>query len=96
MTSKAPTPQGISALLRKAGFERSDYDSRGSSTGFRVTKDYGHDGAVRVRHYFLSMAPQAERRKEMLARYVKAITEAGWSVEAGEWELIVTAGKAEQ
>lgn len=48
MTDKPPTPQGISALLRKAGFPRSDYGDKGvmygsASTGFSVWKTHHRD-----------------------------------------------------
>lgn len=41
MTAKPPTPQAIAALLRRSGFERSDFHHRDvnrhtASTGFRV------------------------------------------------------------
>jgi hypothetical protein len=48
MTGRAPTPQGISRLLREAGFPRSDYGGKGvmresASTGFIVWKTYHRD-----------------------------------------------------
>lgn len=94
MPSKPPTPQGISALLRKAGFERSVSRGRsGSSSGFRVHKDYTRDGAVRVTHHFWSMGTPIERHQQELARYAQAITAAGYRAEItdGGWGLTVTA-----
>jgi hypothetical protein len=90
---KALTPQGVSALLKKAGFTRSESAERGSAcSGFVVRKDWTRDSAVRVRHQFLLMSTDRNgtRRAEELARYAKAITDAGWDVETGEYELIVT------
>lgn len=45
MTTKTPTPQAISALLKRAGFERSDGGKAGvmwneASTGYRVWKSW--------------------------------------------------------
>lgn len=55
MTTKPPTPQGISALLRKAGFERavitrSYMRGLGSdhTAGYHVKKRPGHAGEVAV------------------------------------------------
>ena len=44
MTTKEPTPQGISALLRKAGFQRSSYGDKGvmwneATPGYSVWKN---------------------------------------------------------
>jgi hypothetical protein len=92
---KPPSPQGISAALRKAGFERSKSEGRnGWSSGFEVSKNH-ETGAVHVRHYFSTATPSG-RRKSVLDRYAKTLTKAGWSVEAVEdWELIVTSPKTE-
>ena len=48
MTTKPPTPQGISRLLASAGFERSNHGKPGVmwnevSTGFVCWKTYHHD-----------------------------------------------------
>lgn len=96
MTPKPPTPQGVSALLKRAGFARAVIQMRGGCSGFRVTKDHGREGRVRVRHHTWTMASDDARHQRELARYAKTITEAGWSVEVGTYELVVTAGKAEQ
>lgn len=93
MTSpKTPTPQGISALLRKAGFERAEVIRKGrhhgeNTAGYRVHKA---PGEVRVNHWPATVPPTArttefaaeERRQtlEMLGRYAEAIEAAGWTV----------------
>lgn len=98
VTAKTPTPQAISALLRKAGFERSvssatrikgwhDY-----SAGY-MARGYGAD-SVEVRHMtgFDRGERAARARGEMLGRYADAITAAGWAVERTDYDqLIVTA-----
>lgn len=92
MSGKSPTPQGISALLRKAGFKRSEQlrGYGGSGSGFRVST--GRDaGTVQVRHHFWSMG--GGDAKPYLAKYTETIRAAGWNVEAGEYELTVTAGR---
>ncbi len=98
-TTRNPTPQGISALLKRAGFTRSEPMERsGRNSGFLVNRDHGHGGTVRVRHYFRMMGADQDGsiRKEKLAAYTKTITEAGWAVEAGEHELIVTAAPEQE
>lgn len=99
---KQPTPQGISRLLKDAGFTRAVQTSRATlnhsfTSGFRVTKDRNDEKAVRVRHTFASRAASLSSglHKAKLAAYAKTIAEAGWSVEAGEYELAVTAPKTE-
>ncbi len=103
MNTKPPTPQGISALLRKAGFERSESRAtrikgwRESSEGYYVT---GYRDEVTVRHRTgFGCGPAAgERRRDMLAKYAEAIRAAGWTVtgpadESILQELTVTAGE---
>ena len=90
MTTKTPTASGISRLLAKAGFKRAAVEVRGRGghrSGFRVTKNYS--SGVRVRHVFLTGGRQDPNIH--LARYARTITEAGWTVEAGTYELIVSA-----
>ena len=102
MTTKPPTPQGISALLRRAGFDRSVSRAtrikgwRESSEGYMVT---GYRDEVTVRHMAgFGRGPNADRRKrDMLAKYAEAIRAEGWAVaEPAEGDilqdLIVTAG----
>jgi len=94
---KTPTASGISRLLAKAGFERSVRKVRNGRSGFLVTKDRARTGQVRVRYYsWMNMGTPYGTCRERIAAYARAITEAGWTVEAGEYELIVTAGKAGQ
>ena len=90
MTPKTPTASGISRLLATAGHRRAAVEVRargGHCSGFRVTKNYS--SGVRVRHVFLTGGRQDP--EPHLAGYAKTITEAGWTVEAGTYELIVTA-----
>lgn len=84
---KQPTPQGISALLKRAGFERSVSQSsriRGFSEyteGFKASKDY--DGGVLVEwrpNSFRARDNNEEREREMLNRYCETIAEAGFAV----------------
>ncbi len=99
MTPKPPTPQGISALLKRAGYDRSvsrSFRSGGSTSGFRVGKDHRRDNAVEVTHHFWSMGAKSEQYAVKLAEYAKVITDAGWTVETGEYELVVTTWKAGQ
>ena len=104
MTTKQPTASGISRLLAKAGYERSESSAtrikgwRNSSEGYVVgTQD---PGCVRVEYKTgYDRGPNAaKRRDEMLAEYAGFLTAAGYSVERDEtWalpRLIVTA-KAE-
>jgi hypothetical protein len=91
--SKAPTPQGISALLRKAGFDRAEYKKNWiAKAGYRATKAVRGEG-VEVRHDFL-LRQSSDARRAMLARYAEAITAGGWSVEVREYDLIVPAEAA--
>lgn len=76
MATKTPTPQSISALLKRAGFTRAS--QRGTS-GFAAGKVYQGDGIVRVRHYFWSMGASDTQHRAHLERYAKAITEAGYT-----------------
>lgn len=91
MTPKPPTPQGISALLKRAGFKRSERQIGGFGNGFVAEKIHGRDDAIRVRHRFWSMRANRDDALPHLAAYSVAIEAAGWAVEFGSWELIVTA-----
>lgn len=95
MAPRSPTPQGISRLLADAKFRRATTGRSGSS-GFVVTKDRSSDRAVRVRHHFWSMGATGEQHQAMLDRYAETLTAAGWHVDAGGRELVVTARKDEQ
>jgi hypothetical protein len=97
MTAKPPTPQGISALLKRAGFERSVSSAtrikgwRNYSEGYSVT---GYRDEVNVRHHtgYARGSGAAERRDTALAQYAEAIRAAGWHVTGPEHdELTVTA-----
>ncbi len=104
MTTRPPTPQGISALLRKAGYVRAETHGKGphrgevSAAGYRVTGS-SHQGAVAVRWCPASDARPVERwdelavqRAEYLGSYAADIEAAGWAVERKTGWLIVTAG----
>lgn len=98
-----PTPQSISALLRKAGFDRSEpwslggKGASGRAPGYLV-RAYG-TGVVRVHHEDGKRLPADEDRQrcaEMAERYAQAIEGAGYAVkrrDVANWSgsLIVTA-----
>lgn len=94
-TTKPPTPQGISALLRKAGFTRSIPSGQyWRHPGFIVRKDWADDHAVRVDYFNASGGVTQAHTDARLREYTKAITDAGWHVESGVYgALIVTAGE---
>lgn len=94
---KTPTPQGISRLLKDAGFTRSKTEGRsGRCSGFLVNANRGSEGGVRVRYYSrLTGADRDSIRRVRLAEYAEAIRAAGWAVGVQGWELIVTAPKTE-
>jgi hypothetical protein len=69
MTAKSPTPQGISRLLAKAGFER--HRRYSSADGFTVMG--GHPGLVHVWHF-------GTDRDTHLSAYGDAIRTAGFHV----------------
>lgn len=100
MTTKQPTPQGISALLRKAAFEKSVSSAsrikgwRNRSPGFMVAR--GTDGEVDVRHEdgnFRSSDTDRQRSAAKESRYAEVIEAAGYKVERGTsfWPLTVKA-----
>ena len=94
MTAKTPTPQGISALLKRANFSRSESRGRsGRSTGFRVTRDYT-TGCVKVEFVTWSMgvSSNSDYVQEKLSQYAGEITDAGYEVlrPSPRW-IIVTA-----
>jgi hypothetical protein len=90
MTPKIPTPQAISALLKRAGFERAAVSIRGGNSGFKAEKCGVRADAVKVRAYFLVRMPD-QTYGAMLRRYRDVIEAAGYSVEMGTYHLIVTA-----
>lgn len=102
--SKQPTPQGISSLLRKAGFSRSE----SSSTAVKGWRNYSRGyvvrgsgpGTVTVRHEDGKFRPDDEDHKrsaDMETQYAEAIRVAGYAVEVREGgyfgAMIVTAGE---
>jgi len=94
---KPPTPQGISALLKRAGFERSSGGSAGYTVhGYAgrfsdvVIFNPGNDDSMEAWERYLSEA------EEELARCAQTITAAGFAVEFKYRpvpKLVVTAGK---
>lgn len=91
MTPKPPTASAISRLLAAAGFKKSERQIGGFGTGYVVSKDFRREGAVRVTQRFWSLGSSRDDAIPYLAAYANAITPAGWNVEFGDWELIVTA-----
>lgn len=86
--TKQPTAQGISALLCRAGYERSVSTStrirgwREHSEGFKVTK-YS-DGEIQVEYWPSSLRARSstpEQEKAVLDRYRKVLADAGYAVE---------------
>jgi hypothetical protein len=100
MTAKPPTPQAISALLSKAGFEKVTHSKsrirgmREHSAGYHVQADLS--GAVSVNWWQSSFSHGSDpaRTDAMLARYADAILAAGFAVENHAHKLIVTASPA--
>lgn len=95
MTSKPPTPQGISRLLAKAGFTRGRNPWRGNpAEGFLVTAS-NRSGRTRVRYSDGRLrGPQAfADRDAALTDYSLALTSGGYHVERDRLGLDVTAGE---
>ena len=90
MTDRTPTPQSISRLLAKAGFTRVEGRYTG---GFSTAQIRQGEGAVRVRHWFLSMRGTDAQHRAELERYAEVITEAGYTatIDGDGRRLIVTA-----
>ena len=90
-TPKPPTVRGISELLRMAGWERSERQIGGFSTGFTAEKSLpgSADSAVIVRHRRWSLGPAPDAVRAALARYAEAIAGAGWHVDSQDDRLIV-------
>lgn len=91
MTTKPPTPQGISRLLAK-DFPRAT--ERPARAGFSVRGPSHRPGEVLVNHWSMTYADTRQRDREALARYAEAIDNAGYTVKYNERRdgLIVTAG----
>lgn len=82
---QVPTPQGISALLRKAGFSRSEASGRfWRSSGYRVGKSYTDSTTVHVEYVTSSGGPPPGQREAWLGKYAAAIRAAGWTVTGPE------------
>jgi hypothetical protein len=91
--TKSPTPQGISALLRKAGFTRSNYGDKGVmlddvTTGYSVWKtwhvNHPNQPYVAVQYLIkgLGCLDWAEAKQDMLAHleeYAAPLIEAGYA-----------------
>lgn len=93
---QVPTPQGISALLRKAGFSRSQRAGHSwYSPGYQVRKSAADSTAVYVEHAGGSGGMSREQRMAWAVKYAEVIRAAGWTVtgpEPGMWpQLTVTA-----
>lgn len=78
---QVPTPQGISALLKRAGFRRSTWEGRWASTGYRARK---RGDEVRVTYHGSSMGTSRETEAAWCAQYAKVIRDAGWQVDEAE------------
>lgn len=87
--AKAPTASGVSAALRKAGFERSQTRTtripgwHDYTEGYRV-RNWG-EGEIRVEHETgsrISLDASAIRRRDAkFAEYAKALRARGWNVQ---------------
>jgi hypothetical protein len=97
--SKPPTPQGISRLLAKAGFERAEWEREHRMLvcvrdGYRAIKASSSGTAVSVRwSQTAGSARDTGRESVRLSDYADAIAESGWQALRMEREVIVTAGE---
>ena len=94
---KPLTPQKVSAILKKAGFERNESSTTGvrgrhdHSEGYKVQKSYAATGRVLVSYYPLPYRRgdlEEQRKAEMLAAYEAALTASGLKVQRltpGNW-----------
>ena len=96
--SKPPTPQGISRLLAKAGFERAEWEREHRMLvcvrdGYRAVKA-SSGTAVSVRWSQTAGAERNTGRESVrLSDYADAIETSGWRALRMEREVIVTAGE---
>ena len=91
MTAKIPTPQGVSALLREAGFTAAGrYRDR---KGFRAASPWTDPTSVSVQFH----AADDRTSRELLAQAALVLTAYGYAVETDmrEPRLIVTPGTGE-
>lgn len=102
--AKQPTPQGISALLKNAGFKRSDAKKSPIKSltdeleGFKVRKYRDDSVSVSYRTGPLYRGAQGQvREAEHLARYAETIQAAGFKVQQDQvgfsTSLIVSANE---
>ena len=94
MTLKPPTPQGVSALLERAGFERGvSRPEELAADGYAVIPNRPDDGIVLVNWW----GADAERGG-MLRCYTEAIEAGGYRVrrQGDDSYLIVTAKEADR
>ena len=102
MITKEPTPQGISALLKRAGFERSTSSPsrikgwRNYTAGYQVNARYPSGAEVTHRVGF-DRGPRADaERARMLAAYAEAIRAAGWHVVTTSRPRLIVSAPPEQ
>lgn len=84
MTGNAPTPQGISALLHRAGHERAITRTRGRNTeGYRVKRSPHDSDAVLVNWWAdsSSLADQRAKHDQTLRQFADVISAAGYKAE---------------
>lgn len=88
-TVKQPTPQGISALLKRAGHTRAQATGRAwGAAGYQSRQDWTGPG-VRVTYHHPSGRVGPEHVSAMLAKYKTAIRDAGWRVETGVGQVLI-------
>lgn len=90
MNTKQPTPQAISALLRKAGFTRAlnSFAMRPEDAGFLVLGKVGPPGGLTVEH----VSYRGTGHLAELNRYSAVLTSAGYRCEHSSTNsLVVTA-----
>jgi hypothetical protein len=102
--AKQPTPQGISALLKNAGFKRSEAKKSSikgltdESEGFKVRKYRDDSVSVSYRPGMLFRGTQGQiREHEHLGKYTETIESAGFKVQQDQvgyaLSLIVSANE---
>jgi hypothetical protein len=106
--TKTPTPQAVSAFLRKAGFEKAVMTNNSRhhkehTGGFHARKN---PGGVIVAHWTQTVPMSArtrefverERSQErvMLMRYAGALESSDWAIDLTTYGLVVTAKEESQ
>lgn len=94
MTAKTPTPSAISALLRKAGYQKAVVKIRGGKAGYCVTADLT-TGNVRVEYHANTMGSAGYSTELNLSSYARAIAEAGYEVAKPSPRWILVSAKEE-